>query len=201
MSSLCFAEAAAKRKENEITENEYLQAIINHCTGLRHGKNRACNNEAVIDDHINYAFGQNIKDDEFASEIAYWIICDSYARQIRDTTVLHRTLKAYRSNDVVNFKSALNELNKNLRPGLCVSLACLAILVPNPKILEAILEVHGKRRIRWNFHAAFDQLKHEGVNSHPDALETVRIIENSEFKSMVPEGKRFGDLHPLNYLA
>jgi hypothetical protein len=88
-----------------------------------------------------------------------------------------------------------------VRPGLCNSLACVAILGPNPKILEAILEIHGNRRIRWNFHAAFDYLKHAGPDAPPEVLETVRVIENSEFKSMVPEGKRFSDLHPLDYLA
>jgi hypothetical protein len=62
-------------------------------------------------------------------------------------------------------------------------------------MLEAILEVHGNRRVEWAFHADFDGLKHEGT--HPDI---VRIVENSSFKSMIPQGKRFKDLHPLGYL-
>jgi hypothetical protein len=216
MSSLCFAEAAAKRKSDEITEDEYLQAIVNHCTGLRHGKNRLCNDDAVIDDNYNYAFARNIQGDKFASAMAYWIIRNFYYRQTQgkaplswiwhadiriDTTVLHKTLKAYRANDVASFKSALHELKKDLQPGLCESLACLAILVPDPKMLEVILEVHGKNDIRFNFHAAFDSLKHDKAASDPIAAEAVRVVEKSEFKSMVPEGKRFKDLHPLDYLA
>jgi hypothetical protein len=113
---------------------------------------------------------------------------------------LHRTLKTYRSNDVTNFRSALAELNKNISRGLCGSLACLAIQVPNPKILKEILDINGKEEIRDNFHAAFDQLKHEGAVADAEVLETVRVVEISEFRSMVPEGKRFTDLHPLDYL-
>jgi hypothetical protein len=62
-------------------------------------------------------------------------------------------------------------------------------------MLEAILEVHGKNAIEWSFHHYFDDLKHEGNNPR-----IVQIVEDSGFKSMVPEGKRFNDLHPLGYL-
>jgi hypothetical protein len=113
---------------------------------------------------------------------------------------VHRTLKAYRANDVENFESALNEVYEDFQPGLCNSLGCLAILVPNPKMLEVILKVHGKRRIRFSFHAAFDSSKHEGPDTN-DVRETVRVIEKSEFRSMVKPGQRFSDLHPLDYLA
>jgi hypothetical protein len=103
---------------------------------------------------------------------------------------------------VINFRSGLNELKENLRTGLCSTLACLAIRDPNPKLLKEILEVHGKNAIRWDFHAKFDGLKHQAadVDADADVLETVRVIENSEFESMVPEGKRFSDLHPLDFL-
>jgi hypothetical protein len=82
MSSLCFAEAAAKRKVNEITEDEYLQAIVNHCTGVRHGKNGLCNNDAKSDDIPVYAFASNIEDDSFAYAMANWIIRDYFVKQI-----------------------------------------------------------------------------------------------------------------------
>jgi hypothetical protein len=49
MASLCFYDAAVKRKENKITEDIYLQSIAAHCTGLRHGKNGLCNNDAEND--------------------------------------------------------------------------------------------------------------------------------------------------------
>jgi hypothetical protein len=100
----------------------------------------------------------------------------------------------------VNFKSALLEINTNIRRELCKSLACLAIQVPESRTLETILEVHGKKDIQWNFHAAFDQLKYSGADADADIIETVRDIENSEFESLVPEGKRLSDLHQLDYL-
>lgn len=119
---------------------------------------------------------------------------------VSDKRVVHRTLKAYRANDVGNFKAALNEVFEEFRPGLCNSLACLAILIPNPKLVEVILEVHGNKRIRFNFHAAFDSLKHEGPGANEDVRETVRVIEKSKFESMVEPGKRFRDIHPLDYV-
>jgi hypothetical protein len=82
MSSLCLAEASAKRKANEITEDEYLQVFVDHCAGVRHGKNKLCNGDAVIDDHFHYTFGANIQDDKFASEMAYWIIHEFHHRQL-----------------------------------------------------------------------------------------------------------------------
>ena len=45
VSSLCFYDAAVRLKENTITEDEYLQAIVAHCTGLRHGENQLCNGD------------------------------------------------------------------------------------------------------------------------------------------------------------
>lgn len=50
MSSLCFSGVAAERKTNEITEEEYLQAILNYCTGLRHGENQLCNHDTAQSD-------------------------------------------------------------------------------------------------------------------------------------------------------
>lgn len=50
MSSLCFSDAAAMRKTNQITEEEYLQAILNHCTGVRHGENQLCNYDTAQSD-------------------------------------------------------------------------------------------------------------------------------------------------------
>lgn len=78
---------------------------------------------------------------------------------------------------------------------LCSKLATLALNNRKAEILEAILEVHGKERIEFPFHHAFDNLKHEGGDP-----ELVRIVEKSKFESMVPSGKRFSDLHPLDYL-
>ncbi|KAF2429954.1 hypothetical protein EJ08DRAFT_679477 [Tothia fuscella] len=201
MTSLCLAEAAEKRRLDVISEDEYLQVFVDHCAGVRHGKNRLCNGDAVIDDHYHYTFGADIKDDDFASEMAYWIIHDFHDRQLINKRVVHKTLKAYRADDIETFEAALKEVYEDFRPGLCSSLACLAILVPKPKILEVILKVHGDKRIRFNFHAAFDELKHEGPTASEDVRETVCVVEKSKFKSMVPLGKRFMDIHPLDFMA
>lgn len=78
---------------------------------------------------------------------------------------------------------------------LCSRLATLALDDGNAGMLKAILEVHGKNRIQWPFHYHFDLLKHE-EGGDP---ELISVVENSEFRSMVPPGKRFSDLHPLSY--
>jgi hypothetical protein len=72
MYSICFQDASVKRQRNEITEDEYLQFIVNHCTGIRHGANKLCNNDAIVDASDHVAFGYNI-DDSFTYTVAEWI--------------------------------------------------------------------------------------------------------------------------------
>jgi hypothetical protein len=91
MSSLCFIEAAAKRKEDEITEDEYLEAIVSHCRGARHGKNRLCNGDMVCDGPRQHAFGGDIEKDEFASGMASWIAFSHYAKSMRGKTIVFLT--------------------------------------------------------------------------------------------------------------
>ena len=43
--SLCFYPAALKRKNNEISDEIFLQHIVAHCRGLRHGENKKCNDD------------------------------------------------------------------------------------------------------------------------------------------------------------
>lgn len=74
-------------------------------------------------------------------------------------------------------------------------LATDAIANDNAGMLETILEVNKNSSIDFPFHHYYDTLKHEGNN--PAIIQTV---EDSSFKSMVPEGKRFNDLHPLDFL-
>jgi hypothetical protein len=83
--SLCFYDAAIRLKENTITEDEYLQAIVAHCTGVRHGKNQLCNSDiSDIPDNKNtstrfsddwkYYFASNVAEvDNFARKVAQFI--------------------------------------------------------------------------------------------------------------------------------
>jgi hypothetical protein len=74
MFSLCFQEAFVKRRENVITEDEFLKALVNHCTGIRHGKNRLCNNDTPLPENLRlFAFGGNIED-PFTKSVAQWIL-------------------------------------------------------------------------------------------------------------------------------
>ena len=73
MSSLCFNEALIKMRDNIITEDEFLQNIVKHCSGIRHGQNELCNDDAVTNDPDYLAFGCNIKEDLFTSAMAMWI--------------------------------------------------------------------------------------------------------------------------------
>ena len=86
MPSLCFYDAAVRLKENTITEDEYLQAIVAHCTGIRHGKNQLCNGDTSDiphDGNANTRFHTNwkrffasnvLKVDYFAWKVARFII-------------------------------------------------------------------------------------------------------------------------------
>lgn len=82
-SSLCFYDAAVRFKENTISEDEYLHAIMAHCTGLRHGENQLCNNDTPppecwtahrVQGVWRLLYAQNvIKVDYFASKISEFI--------------------------------------------------------------------------------------------------------------------------------
>ena len=77
MSSLCFYDAAIKRKQDEISEAIYAQSIAAHATGLRHGRNRLCNSDSKPENYDpedlsnhNY-FASNVHGvDRFASQMA-----------------------------------------------------------------------------------------------------------------------------------
>jgi len=47
MSPSCFNDAAVLRRKNEITEDEYLQAIVDLCIVLRHRSHGACNIDII----------------------------------------------------------------------------------------------------------------------------------------------------------
>lgn len=78
---------------------------------------------------------------------------------------------------------------------LCSKLAILALNGGNVEVLKMILDTHGEKDIHWPFYHSFDLLKHDGGD--PDLI---RVVEESKFESMVPPGKRFSDLHPLDYM-
>lgn len=108
-------------------------------------------------------------------------------------------LKAFRSDDVEQFKSSIPDMDFKYglqrRRGLLSHLATVALETKNGVMLKAVLDVHGAEVIQWQFHWHFDKMKHDG--SEP---EIVRVIEESQFVSMVPPGKAFLDMHPLDWM-
>jgi hypothetical protein len=73
MSSLCFQEAFVRRRDNDITEDEFIEALVDHCTGIRHGSNRLCNNDAALPEKFGSAiFATNVVD-QFTWGVAQWI--------------------------------------------------------------------------------------------------------------------------------
>jgi hypothetical protein len=73
MSSLCFNDALVKWRDGGIEEDEFIQSIVNHCAGARHGTNRLCNNDTATDKADYLAFGCNIDNDRFTAAMAEWI--------------------------------------------------------------------------------------------------------------------------------
>lgn len=87
VSSMCFYEALIKRNNNEITEEEYLQALLAHCDGTRHGKNRLCNNDELPKPgFFRSGFADNLHGiDKFTGTIARWIendVCKKGTRTV-----------------------------------------------------------------------------------------------------------------------
>lgn len=72
MSSLCFQEASIKRNGGKISEDEYMQAIVQHCTGVWHGSNKMCN-DGTTELPQDLSFGHGIENDPFATAMASWI--------------------------------------------------------------------------------------------------------------------------------
>lgn len=81
----------------------------------------------------------------------------------------------------------------NARQFLCRYLSTVALVERKADILREILKEDFQ--FHWTFDANADAVKHDG--SAPDI---VKVIEESRYVSPVPPGKRFSDLHPLDYL-
>lgn len=84
--SLCFREAVVKYKANEITQDEYLQAIVAHCTGSHHGENQQCNGDSTANrarDRSTRKFASDLTeaDDLFAYTMMKWIHGDVCQRR------------------------------------------------------------------------------------------------------------------------
>jgi hypothetical protein len=106
-------------------------------------------------------------------------------------------LMGFRSSDLTQFRAgidAMGDARQNNHGGLFRKLATLALVARNPPILEAVLEVYHSQ-MEWQFDAQFDSMKHKG--SDPEMF---RIIEKSGYKSPIEPGKKFSDLHPLDYM-
>ena len=75
LSSLCYRDASVKLDNNEITEDEYLQALVRHCDGIRHGTNLLCNNDELPKPgFVRSGVADNVpRADKFTLSIAHWI--------------------------------------------------------------------------------------------------------------------------------
>lgn len=151
--SLCFYSTFVRFSNKDITEGEYLQAILGHCNDTRHGSNRLCNNDELSGaSFVESGFADNLCDvDEFTSSMANWIERNVFKNNIRIlgnkiqhrlsapyisltstiyTTIIFNILQAYRSDDVAAFNAGLEELDSAYE-ALGVS------LVPNTRDLES----------------------------------------------------------------
>lgn len=88
--ALCFQGAFLRFGNNDITEEEYLIAILDHCNGTRHGRNRLCNNDELPGvGFVKSGFADNLRNvDEFTRSMAIWInqdVCKANTRKIGST--------------------------------------------------------------------------------------------------------------------
>lgn len=72
--SMCLRDAFDAHTTGSISEEDYLQVIAAHCTGLRHGNNRLCNNDTQ-DGKPYEVYASNILGPlrKFSYATAYWI--------------------------------------------------------------------------------------------------------------------------------
>jgi len=66
---LCFEEAALKRQQKQISDEEYLKCITAHFAGTRHGKDEKCGHDSDLELHYTDPLGEV---DIFASRVRAW---------------------------------------------------------------------------------------------------------------------------------
>ncbi|KAF2667905.1 hypothetical protein BT63DRAFT_426754 [Microthyrium microscopicum] len=207
--SLCFYDAAMKRKEKAITEEQYLQAIAAHCSGVRHGKNRLCNSDSsdflISEDKYNnflnrrHHFAKNVRgEDPFASSVAQFIMdyIEEKDNPVHDIQPILEVLRAFRADDYVAFTAGLCRMDETYykddeRPagaprlsfGLCFSLATVAIVQRKVGVLKAILQC-----TRNVCDGDFDQ-EYRLLMEKPDTnREILRVINEAGYKGLWPPG-------------
>jgi len=76
--SLCFTAAATKKINNEISTQAYLESILAHCCGVRHGNNKRCNDDAGDgadpDKHESTYSSKLLHLDHFAWRLRTWAL-------------------------------------------------------------------------------------------------------------------------------
>ncbi|KAF2420129.1 hypothetical protein EJ08DRAFT_31291 [Tothia fuscella] len=196
--SLCIRDAVMGRLNNQISEKEYLQCIVDHATGARHGVNRLCNGDDSEGAYLVSNVSQDL--DPFASRVvSEWI--SRMLGHIEDTAPLHTTLKAYRSRNAKEFKAGIQEMDRVYGTSYHSStlykraLAMHALLLRDATMLKAVLDELFDD-IDWPFHEEYNRIKYRW-----NEQKIARVVRKSIFKSIVPRGKRFRDLHAMEYMT
>jgi len=195
--SLCFHGAFVRFSNNDITEEGYLQAILAHCNGTRHGSNRLCNNDELPGaGFVKSGFADNLRNvDDFTPRIANWIkkdVCKNDTRTIRNTTPIFNVLQAYRSDDVAAFNAGLEEMDSayealgdspSLSQSLCRELATLIVRRQSDKveILRATLN-------KYHTNMSFDfEIGYQHCRKDKNCPELCQVVKDSGYKSGAPK--------------
>lgn len=72
---MCLREALDAYEAGAITQDDYLQVITAHCTGLRHGRNGQCNNDTTNGPADEFSFASNLPGNlrNFPFAVGYFI--------------------------------------------------------------------------------------------------------------------------------
>jgi hypothetical protein len=132
---LCFTALATKRNNNEISTQAYLESILAHCRGVRHGPNKKCNDNDVQSDHghpVSHEMSYSVKLgclDRLTWRLRDWAlkletvsgtkpsleivnrVLSLTSSSLPDTSTLLLALTAYLCRDVLGFQTSLDEID------------------------------------------------------------------------------------------
>ncbi|KAK4210141.1 hypothetical protein QBC37DRAFT_377336 [Rhypophila decipiens] len=168
-SSLCLSEASQKFKDKTITQEEYYQHILAHCTGYLHDE----------DDDSELSQPSSLQDTD---PFAYAVQCFMKRKDfIKNNTPLEEAFKALDQQDVQAIKGAAAKLDgkQHAQKFLYQILALRALQLRKARVLKYCLDMGG-----FPYEAYFED-EADRVREEKDPL-TFKVLEESQFSKLYP---------------
>ncbi|KAM7187326.1 hypothetical protein V8F33_011316 [Rhypophila sp. PSN 637] len=168
-SSLCFSEASQTFKDKNITQDEYYQHILAHCTGYLHDE----------DEDSELSQPSSLQDTD---PFAYAVQCFMKRKDfIKDNTPLEEAFKALDQQDVQTIQGAAAKLDgeQHAQKFLYQILALRALQLRKARVLKYCLDMGG-----FPYEDYFED-EADRVREDKDPL-TFKVLEESQFRKVYP---------------